>query len=139
MLSQQLLSETESRYITSIVCLYELYEHVARWVEVKYGTEIWLFVGAHGLGSERDDGERENYWSDMNACIQNFGYNVSIILLGDLNARVEDAVIEVGVGRVGVPRVHQSGERMIGLCGVRQQIIGNTFFARMELAKYTWM
>ena len=45
----------------------------------------------------RDKTEREAFYLDD--CLQSFRANVSIVLLGDLNARVGDEVIEDVVSR----------------------------------------
>ena len=48
-----------------------------------------MFVFASG-----HDSEREAFWNDFDECLQSFGANVSIVLLGDLNAHVGDEVVE---------------------------------------------
>jgi len=48
------------------------------WVKVKFGQELWVFVGAYGPGSERDEEERETFWNDVDECLQSFGTNVNV-------------------------------------------------------------
>ena len=109
------------------------------WVTVKFGHEWWVFVSAYGPGSERDEDERESFWNDVDECLQSFGENVNVVLLGDLNARVGDTVVEGVVGMYGVPGRNDSGERMIGMCMEREMVIGNTYFKKKEIYKYTWV
>ncbi|WP_435331512.1 hypothetical protein, partial [Klebsiella pneumoniae] len=59
--------------------------------------------------------------------------------MGDLNARVGDTAVEGVVGRYGVPGRNDSGEKMIGMCIEREMVIGNTFFKKKEIYKYTWV
>ncbi|KAK7907805.1 hypothetical protein WMY93_016417 [Mugilogobius chulae] len=59
--------------------------------------------------------------------------------MGDLNARVGDEKIEGVVGVYGVPGKNDSGERLIGMCTEREMVIGNTWFRKKEIHKYTWV
>jgi len=108
-------------------------------VKVKFGRELWVFVSAYGPGSERDEEEREAFWNDVDECLQSFGTNVNVVLLGDLNARVGNALVEGVVGVHGVPGRNENGEKMIGLCVEREMVIGNTLFAKKDIYKYTWV
>ena len=109
------------------------------WMKVKFGQEIWVFVSAYGPGSEREEEERETFWKDVDECLQSFGANVNVVLLGDLNARVGNELVEGVVGRHGVPGRNENGERMIGLCVERDMVVGNTFFKKKDIYKYTWV
>ena len=68
---------------------------------------------AYGLGSERGEVEREAIWNDLHDCLQSFGVNGSIVLLGDLNAHVGDKIVEDVVYRHWMPGRYEKGERMI--------------------------
>ncbi len=54
------------------------------WVKMKVGCEVWVFVSAYGPGIEIKEEKREEFWVDLNECVESFGMNVNIILLGDL-------------------------------------------------------
>ena len=98
---------------------------------------MWEFVSAYGPGSERTEEEREGFWDDVDECLQSFGTNVRVVLMGDLNARVGNVAVEGVIGRYGVPGRNENGERMIGLCVERELVIGNTF-KKKEIHTYTW-
>lgn len=55
-------------------------------------------------------------WRDVSECVQSFGPNVKAALLGDVNARVGNEIVEGVVGRPGVPARNTNGEGMTGLC-----------------------
>ena len=38
-----------------------------------------------------------------------------------------------------MPGRNDSGERMIGMCVEREVVIGNTYFEKKEIYKYTWV
>ena len=40
----------------------------------------------------------------------------SVVVLADLNARVGDGEVEGAVGKYGVPRENESGERLLDMC-----------------------
>ena len=50
-----------------------------------------MFISAYGPGSEKSD---EEFWNDLSECVGSFGRNESVVVLGDLNARVGNEVIE---------------------------------------------
>ena len=55
-------------------------------MEVKFERELCIFVSAYGPRSER---EREREWKDVDKCLQSLGENGNVVLLQDMNARVE--------------------------------------------------
>ena len=62
-----------------------------------------MFISAYGPGSEKSEGEIEEFWNELSECVGSFGRNESVVVLGDLNARVGNEVIEGIVGRHGMP------------------------------------
>ena len=52
-----------------------------------------MFISAYGPGSEKSEEEIEDLWSELSKCVRSFGRNESVVLLGDLNARVGNEVI----------------------------------------------
>ena len=108
------------------------------WVRVQLGCEKWVFVSVYGPGSEKNEEEREVFWEGLNECLSMFRENVRVVRLGDLNARVGDEVVRDVIGRHGVPGRNESGEELIGLCLERELIIGNTWYKKKNINKYTW-
>ena len=47
-------------------------------------------------------------------------------MLGDLNARVGNKVIEGIVGRHGVPGRNESGERLLEMCAEQELVVSNS-------------
>ena len=86
------------------------------WVRVKRQRESWVFISAYGPGSEKSKEEIEEFWNELSECVGCFGRNKSVVVLGDLNTRVGNEVIEGIVGRHGVPGRNESGERLLEIC-----------------------
>ena len=59
-----------------------------------------MFISAYVQGSEE---ETEEFWDELSECVGSFGRNESVVVLGDLNDRVGNKVIEGVVGWHGVP------------------------------------
>ena len=108
------------------------------WVKVKWGCEMWVFVSAYGPGTERSVEERHEFWNDLSDCIASFNVRYHIVVLGDLNARVGDLMIDKVLGRYGVPGLNESGERMIEMCMEQELAIGNSMFKKKDIKKFTW-
>ena len=109
------------------------------WVKVKVGCETWVFVSAYGPGSERTDEERERFYRDLNACVEKMGRVGYVVVLGDLNARVGDIPVPGVIGSYGVPGRNESGECLLEMCVERELVIGNTWFSKKDIHKYTWV
>ena len=97
------------------------------WVRVRMGRECWAFVSAYGPGCERSEEERDEFWNYLTRCV----------VLGDLNARVGDGEVEGVVGKYGVPAENESGERLLDMCVGQELAIGNSFFKKKGINKYT--
>ena len=69
-------------------------------------VELWV----HMVLVVRGMKQREAFWNYLNDCLQSFGANVNIVLLGDLNALVGDEVVKDMVGRHGVPGRNENGK-----------------------------
>ena len=73
------------------------------WVRVKIELVSWVFTSTYGPGSEKSEEEIEEIWKELNECDRSFGRNESVVVLGDLNARLGNDEIEGIVGQHGVP------------------------------------
>ena len=67
----------------------------------------------------------------LSECVGSFGRNESVVVIGDLNARVGNEVIEGIVGRHGVPGRNESGERLLEMCVEKELVVGNSWFKKM--------
>ena len=62
-----------------------------------------------------------------------------MVVLGDLNARVGNKVIEGIVGRHGVPGRNESGERLLEMCAEQELVVSNSWFKKNDVYKFTWL
>ena len=108
------------------------------WVRLKFGRERWVFVSAYGPGMEKDEKERDGFWEDLQECLGSFSQRDKIVVLGDLNAKVGDTPIDGIVGMYGVAGVNSNGASLIQVCAEKGLSIGNTYFKKRDIHKYTW-
>ena len=48
-------------------------------------------------------------------------------------------MIEGVVGRHGVPGRNESGERLLEMCAEQELLVGNSWFKKNDVNKYTWL
>lgn len=109
------------------------------WAHLQCGNEKWVVVSAYGPGSEKPEDERERFWEELSECVSGFEQSVRIVVLGDMNARVGNVEMEGVIGKFGVPGVNWAGERMVEFCAESGLIVGNTWFKKKLVNKYTWL
>ena len=109
------------------------------WVRVRLGRECWAFVSAYGPGSERSEEERNMFWNELANCVDDLSRRNYVVVLGDLNARVGDGEIEGVLGRYGVLDVNESGEKLLDMCVEKELAVGNSYFKKKNVNKYTWV
>ena len=73
------------------------------WVRVRMGRECWAFVSAYGPGYERSEEEQDKFWNELTTCVDGLSIRNYVVVLVDLNARVNDGEVEGFVGKYGVP------------------------------------
>ena len=108
------------------------------WVRVRLGRECWAFVSAYGPGSERSEEERDTFWNELADCVDGLSRRNYVVVLGDLNARVGVGEIEGVLGKYGVPGVNECGEKLLDMCVEKELAVGNSFFRKKSVNKYTW-
>ena len=100
---------------------------------------MFISASAYGPGSEKSEEEIEEFFNESSQCVESFGMNESVVVLGNLNARVGNEVIEGIVGRHGVPGRNESGERLLEMCAEQELVVGNSWFKKNYVHKYTWL
>ena len=122
-------------------CVVEWKEVTSRHVSVRVRIEreTWVFISAYGPGSEKSEVEIEEFRNELSECVGSFGRNESVEVLGNFNARVGIEVIEGIVGRHGVPGRNESGKRLLEMCAKQELVVGNRWFKKNDVYKYTWL
>ena len=75
----------------------------------------------------------------MARCVDDLSRRNFVVVLGDLNTRVDDGEVEGVVGKDGVPGRNESGERLLNMCVEQELVVSNSFFKKKLINKFTWM
>jgi len=78
------------------------------------------------LASDEDKDEFYQQLSDL-SCIP-AGHDIA--LLGDFNARIDADSWTTVIGRFGVGKINENGQRLLELCSLLNLSVPSTFFAR---------
>ena len=98
-----------------------------------------MFISAYGPGREKSEEEIEEFWNELSECVGSFGSNESVLVLGELHARVGNEVIEGIIGRHGVSGRNESGKRLLEMCAEQEVVVGNSWFTKNDVYKCTWL
>ena len=109
------------------------------WLRVRMGRECWAFVSTHRLGCERSEEKRDEFWNELTRCVDGLSTRNYVVVFGDFNARVGDGDVEGVLGKYGVPHENESGERLLDMCVEQELAVGNSFFKKKGINKYTWI
>lgn len=78
----------------------------------------------------------KHFWKNMNDHINGFEKETRVVIMGDMNAKVEcDENIEI-VGKWGVPGVNENGSYFVEVCAERYLFLANTFFQHKMIQRY---
>ncbi|XP_071512677.1 uncharacterized protein [Panulirus ornatus] len=140
---------TRAREGVAILLKQELWEYVIEckkvnsrliWVKLKVDGERWVIIGAYAPGHEKKDQERQVFWEQLNECVSGFDARDRVIVMGDLNAKVSNVAVEGIIGIHGVfSVVNGNGEELVDLCAEKGLMIGNTWFKKRDIHKYTYV
>ena len=62
-----------------------------------------------------------------------------MVVLGDVNAKVGNEVIEGIVGQNTVPGRNGSGKQLLEMFAEQKLVMGNSWFKKMDVLKYMWV
>ena len=89
-----------------------------------------MFIAAYGPRSEIKEEIRHEFWEELNEYLSGFEADESVVLLGNLNARVRELELQGVTWKFEVPGVNESGKRLIGMCGGLGLLIGSRCFKK---------
>ena len=108
-------------------------------VSVRMGRDCWAFVSAYWTSCERSEEEQDEFWNDLTRCVDGLSTRKYVVVLGDSNVRVGDGEVESVVGKYGVAGENENDERLLDMCVEQELVIGNSFFKKKVINKYTWI
>jgi hypothetical protein len=101
---------------------------------------VWVFFSAYGLGRDKSEKDSQVLVGSESVCVSDFRASAHVVVLGDLNARMGNVILERVVGKYGVPGLNDSGERLLDMYVLtNERSVGNTWFKKKGKSKYTWV
>ena len=83
---------------------------------------------------------KDKFYEELDCAINKLPTNEHLYLLGDFNARIgsDHAAWPRCIGRFGVGRLNDNGQRLLELCSLHEMCISNTFFATKPCHRVSW-
>ena len=98
-------------------------------MKVIFGREFWVFVFAYGLGSDRNETERETFWKYLDR-LQFWSKCEYCVVRSKFSCQLKTWM--VGTGYLGEMNIEKES------CVKRELVVGNTLFKK-GIHKYIWM
>ena len=131
------LSEGMRRYVTSWKCISERIVVV----KLKVAKECYTLVQAYAPTDDSISEAKDQFYAEMQKVVENVGRRETLIVMGDLNARVGRNMEVWGsvLGCHGEDARNENGERLMRCCSVNELMITNTWYPHKDIHKYTWI
>ena len=102
-------------------------------------TKISVIVGYAPIEDAEDD-DKDNFYSSVQSVLDRIPKHDMVLLIGDFNARVgsDNQFRERTMGKHGLGRMTDNGERLVNLCEENDLVIGGTLFTHKDIHKLTW-
>ncbi|CAG4932561.1 unnamed protein product [Colias eurytheme] len=104
----------------------------------KCGPITILSVYAPTLSSQPET--KDNFYSGLSEVLRKIPSTERVVILGDFNARVgsDHTIWSSCLGREGVGRMNENGQRLLEFCMQYQLCITNTYFKGKSMHKVSW-
>ncbi len=77
--------------------------------------------------------EREVFWEEVNTCLKSFETEGKLVMMGNMNATMEDECVMDVVGKWVVPGRNENEEWLVDVCAERGLFLVNTFFQHKNI------
>ena len=88
--------------------------------------------------STDDIGEVEKVYEDIEELIKLTKHKDNLIIMGDFNAVIGEGSDGIEVGKYGLGKRNDRGDRLIEFCRQHELVISNTLFNNHKRRRYTW-
>ena len=111
-------------------------------VTFKTNTGLVTTIQVYAPDSNYDDNEIENFYNILQQKTDNIPKKSTIILTGNINARVDtnhaESMLEV-VGKYGLGETNERGLRLLHFCSVNKYVLTNTIYKHEPNRRFTWI
>ena len=131
------LSEELSKCVRSWQCVSERIVVVKLKVEREWLTLVQVYAPTNDSKKET----KEQFYNELQNVIEKVGKKETLIVMGDLNARVgrDSEMWGSVIGRHGEEVRNENGDQLLRCCAVNELLATNTWYQHKEIHKYTWV
>jgi hypothetical protein len=99
-----------------------------------------MVISAYAPTLKADSADKDAFYEDLEELVRSAGAKDRIVLLGDMNARVGDDHESWNgcLGRFGVGKMNENGQRLLELCSRQSLSITNSLFPGRAHRKMSW-
>lgn len=108
------------------------------YIILKFNADKVHFVSVYAPDMSKSQEERQNFFDQLQDCLNSFPQNEKIFIMGDLNSRIGNKPIPGVVQRFNEEVINNNGEMLIALCAQNELRINNTYFPHKQQYKYTF-
>ncbi|CAF3528318.1 unnamed protein product [Adineta steineri] len=88
--------------------------------------------------TEAEESIIENFYMELQQLLDNVPKKDTILIIGDWNAKVGETEVPGIVGKFGLGKRNEAGDRLIEFCQENHMVITNTCFQQPKRRLYTW-
>ena len=98
------------------------------------------FISAYAPALTSTADKKDRFYEALDATIKSVPNKEGLYILGDFNARVgaDHKAWQTSLGRLGVGKMNENGQRLLELCSFHKLAITNTFFENKAQHKVSW-
>lgn len=107
-------------------------------IVINMGKERIHFIGVYAPDETKSKKEIETFYNDLECEMNKVLDAEELLIMGNLNAKVSNTVMNGVMQRFNEPHINDSGEKLIDFCAHHELRINNTFFDHKPQHKTTW-
>ena len=88
--------------------------------------------------TDHDEEEVDKLYEEMDQILEEQSGKDNVVILGDWNAVVGEGQDEKEVGKFGLGKRNDRGEKLVEFCRQKKLMITNTWFNHVKRRRYTW-
>jgi len=98
-------------------------------------------VQVYAPHNEREEGEKDQFYEDLQETIDKINKNDIVIIMGDLNAKIgkNNNGFESVMGVNGLGNMNNNGERLCEFCQMNRMVVTGSIFPHKDIHKATWV
>ena len=115
-----------------------------RFIKARFNSKFakLTVVTCYAPTEEADDADKDNFYEQLQAIIEEVPAHDVLLVIGDMNARtgMDNTNRERTIGRegLGTHPMNDNGERMCDFCEHNGLVVGGTLFKHKDIHKMTW-